>query len=390
MFSSVFASGYVGMRKPDLCFFKHVIDNIGFHPSQMVMVDGQAENICAARSLGIYGLLIDKASVDIVCQTLRNLFQNSIPRAEAYMKANARNHNCVVEGHNVTLKDNFAQLLIWELTNDADIIYLKWPSGKRHPAQDSENITNKNTENCVKTNIENGLWNYFYEDPVLTTQEFPADADTTSIAYLSLPESRLSEVADVHLILDKMALNLSPDGIMQTYFCDDRPRTAPEVCSNMLRLFYSFGRGGDPRIRKTEDWVVQCLKNRACLYGNRVYSTPESFLYFTTRLYLECGEGALKKRLGVIKEALLERINVPTNPLALALRISACQLIGLDPFIYQQDLKKLMSLQEKDGGFPAGHFCCIGRTGARIGNRGLTTALAMTVIRHEEQNPSSS
>ncbi|KFZ17033.1 hypothetical protein V502_04793 [Pseudogymnoascus sp. VKM F-4520 (FW-2644)] len=345
MFSSVFASGNVGMRKPDLCFFEHVINKIGFHPSQVVMVDGQAENLCAAQSLGIYGLLVDEISVDIIGQKLRNLFQSSMPRAEAYMKANAGEHNCVVEGHNITLKDNFAQLLIWELTGDAVIIYFKWPSGKLHPAQNPGN-SNGNMEASVKGNVKNGLWNYFYE------------------AYLSLPHNYLSEVADVHLILDKMAFNISPDGIMKT-------------------LFYRFGRGGDPRIRKTADWVVQCLNNRACLYRNRVYSTPETFLYFTARLYLECSEGTLKKRLESIKEALLERINAPTNPLALALRISVCKLVGLDPLIYQQDLEKLMSLQEEDGGFPAGHFCCFGRTGARIGNRGLTTALAMKIIHQD-------
>lgn len=158
----------------------------------------------------------------------------------------------------------------------------------------------------IKADIENGLWNYFCEAPILTTPEFLADADTTSTAYLSLPQSYLSEVTDVHLVLDKMVFNISLDGIMQTYFCDDRPRTSPEVCVNILRLLYRFSRGGDPRIRKIEDWVVQCLKNRACLYGGRVYSTPEIFLYFTARLYLECGEGSLKKRLETIKEALLE------------------------------------------------------------------------------------
>lgn len=65
-------------------------------------------------------------------------------------------------------------------------------------------------------------------------------------------------------------------------------------------------------------------------------------------------------------------------------------MVGLDPFIYKHDLKKLITLQEKDDGFPAGHFCCVGRTGARIGNRVLTTALAMKVIHHEEQKPLSS
>lgn len=374
------------MRKPDLCFFEHVIDKIGCHPNQAVMVDDQAENVCAARSLGVHGLyLADEKSVNIFYSMLWNLFRSPLPRAEEYLKANAGNHHCVVEDHNVTLKDNFAQLLIWEITGDVDIIYLKWPSGKLHPAQKFANGHGENMKSSMQTDVKNGLWNYFYEDPILTTKEFPADADTTSTAYLSLPEGYLSEVADVHLVLDRMASNRSPEGIMQTYFCNDRPRISPEVCSNMLRVFYRFGRGDDPRIKKTENWVVQCLENRACFYGNRFYSTLETFLYFTARLYMECGKGALKDRLETIKEALLERINIPTNPLPLALRISACQAIGLNLSIYREDLKKLMSLQEQDGGFPAGHFCCIGRTGARIGNRGLTTALAAKILRNEVQ-----
>lgn len=172
---------------------------------------------------------------------------------------------------------------------------------------------------------------------------------------------------------------------MQTYFCDDRPRTTPEVCVNMLRVFYRFGHGNDPRI-KTKDWAVQCLKNRACLYGNRVYTTPETFLYFTAQLYMKCGADGLKDRPNIIREALLERINVLTHPVSLALRALACQVIGLPPVVYRQDLKLLLSLQ-KDGGFPAGHFCCMGRTGVRIDNRGLTTALVIKILRHEEQNP---
>jgi len=151
-------------------------------------------------------------------------FQSPLSRAEEYLKANTGNNQCVVEDHNVTLKDNFAQLLIWEITGDVDIIYLKWPSGKIHPAQKFANGHGQNMKASMQTDVKNGLWNYFYEDPILTTKEFPADADKTSTAYLSLPESYLSEVAVVHLVLDKMASNRSPEGIMRTYFCNDRPR----------------------------------------------------------------------------------------------------------------------------------------------------------------------
>ncbi|KAI1496063.1 HAD-like protein [Biscogniauxia marginata] len=387
MFSKTFISGLEGMRKPDLCFFEHVIREIGYDPSQMIFVDDTVENICAARSLGIYGILVDNKLAK-VGGTLRNLLQNPLVRAEDFMKSNAKNHHCVVEGHNdILLKDNFAQLIIWELTGDADMVYLRWPSNTLNGNRMSLNgkLNGKaGSETFVNEDVKNNLWNYFCEEPALTTREFPPDADTTSIAYLSLPEEYMSRVANIEHVLDIMAANTDSDGIMLTYFTKERPRLTPEVCCNILRVFYRFGHGSDARIKKTEDWVISCLKNGACLDGNRHYSTPESFLYFVARLYAECGSVPLRKKLEVIKEKLGESLNIPTNPLALALRISACQFAGIDPHLYQKDLARLLSVQQEDGGWPAGHFCCYGRTGARIGNRGLTTALAIKILQHDQ------
>ncbi|KAI0882903.1 HAD-like protein [Annulohypoxylon maeteangense] len=386
IFKSIFISGEVGERKPDLCFFQHVVQQTGVDPSQIVMIDDTVENICAARSVGMHGLLADDEATKSGCALL-NLLLDPLPRAEAYLKSNAKKHHCVVEGaEDLALKDNYAQMLLWELTGDENLVYFKWPSEELHgtPAGDSTNgCVNGQNGGSIKSDLNYGLWNYFYEEPVLTTRYFPPDADTTSIAYLSLPPKYLSMVADVELVLDAMATNLNSDGIMQTYFASDRPRASPEVCCNMLCLFYRFGRGADPRIRKTEEWVISCLKNNACLNGSRHYSTPETLLYFASRLRVECGPGRLANELDVVKGQLGERLGVPVNPLSLAFRISACQLVGIDEKLYRKDVATLLSLQDRDGGWPAGHFCCIGKTGARIGNRGLTTALAAKIIRGE-------
>lgn len=396
IFDQAFASGVEGMRKPDLCFFQHVIKEIGVHPSEIIMIDDTAENICAARSQGMHTILVDK-STSSVGGILLNLLQDPLQRAEVFLKNNARNHCCVVEGHEeIRLKDNFAQLMIWELTDDEDIIYLKWPNGKMQGIDPSENGHVDDHSNgqsnghfdgkpFVATDVRNGLWNYFFEAPLLTTREFPPDADTTSTAYLSLPERYVSTVPNVHLVLEEMTTNLDLDGIMQTYFDPTRPRTTPEVCCNILRVFHKFGFGSDPRTKKTEDYIVNCLDNNACLNGNRHYSTPESFLYFVARLYVETRCESLRNRLHAIKPQLQERLNVPTNPLALALRLFACQSVNIDPQLYKKDLERLKSLQDEDGGWPAGHFCCFGRTGARIGNRGLTTALAVRILQQDKR-----
>lgn len=238
---------------------------------------------------------------------------------------------------------------------DANLVDLKWPSTAQI------NGHGKNTKFSTQANVNSGLWNYFCEDLILTTKEFPADADTISMSYLSLPESYLSKLTDVNLVLDKMASNQSPDGIMQTYFSDDRPRTTPEVCVNMLRVFYRFGRGNDPRIKKTKDWVVQCLKNRVCLYGNRVYTTPDTFLYFTAQLYMEYGADGLKDRPNIIREVLLERINILTNPVSLVLHVSACQVIGLPPVVYRQDLKLPCLCRRTEGFRPVTFAAWVGQ-----------------------------
>lgn len=396
IFDKAFASGVEGMRKPDLCFFQHVVEEIRVHPSEIIMIDDTPENVCAARSQGMHAILVDK-STHSVGGTLLNLLQDSVQRAEVFLRNNARNHYSTVEGHEeVRLKDNFAQLMIWELTNDEEIIYLKWPNGKMHGTYASENGYLNNHSNgqlnghfdgnaLVASDVKNGLWSYFVEAPVLTTRDFPPDADTTSTAYLSLPKRYISTVPDVHLVLEKMTTNLDLDGIMQTYFDPTRPHTTPEVCCNILRVFHKFGFGSDPRVKKTEDYVVNCLNNNACLNGNRYYSTPESFLYFVARLYVETRSESLRKRLNGIKAQLQERLNVPTNPLALALRLFACQSVNIDPQLYRKDLATLTSLQDEDGGWPAGHFCCFGKTGARIGNRGLSTALAVRILQQERR-----
>lgn len=80
---------HVGMQKPDLYFFEHATDQTGCRPNQVVVVDDQAKNICAAQSPGIYGLVVDKDLIGIICQTSRNLFQDLLARAEVYKKANA-------------------------------------------------------------------------------------------------------------------------------------------------------------------------------------------------------------------------------------------------------------------------------------------------------------
>jgi FMN phosphatase YigB (HAD superfamily) len=56
LFDRVFASGYEGMRKPDVQFFKLVLHKISAQPEEVILVDDKLENVQSARSLGIHGI----------------------------------------------------------------------------------------------------------------------------------------------------------------------------------------------------------------------------------------------------------------------------------------------------------------------------------------------
>lgn len=172
-----------------------------------------------------------------------------------------------------------------------DIVYLLWPDGTRWKGSsrcsspDDDAPVASSTDSAVVLNdkaragkksrpLQDGLWNYFTEKPVGTTETFPADVDTTSIAYLTIPQEHLHRVADPKLILDAMASNVNVDGIMQVYFTNDRPRICVIVSVNMLRFFLKYGDDDldldtDPRLAATLNFVINCLVNNAVVNGTR-------------------------------------------------------------------------------------------------------------------------
>jgi FMN phosphatase YigB (HAD superfamily) len=115
IFERVFTSAGAGMRKPDLCFYKYVLDEIKAEPSSVVFVDDRFENVLAARSLGINGIVFD--NVEWVRQALRNLVSDPTSRGEAFLENRA---GCLESETNLgnNVAENFAQLLILETTRN--------------------------------------------------------------------------------------------------------------------------------------------------------------------------------------------------------------------------------------------------------------------------------
>ncbi|KAF5348294.1 hypothetical protein D9756_010513 [Leucocoprinus leucothites] len=350
LFDQVFTSADAGMRKPDLNFYEYVLEAIGLEhcPQNVVFVDDKRENVLSALSLGMRAIRFEDTEKTI--EHVLNIFGDPVKRGEEYLQRNAKNMHCMTD-NGIVIKENFAQLLILEATGDRELITLK-----SYPL----------------------LWNFFQEQPVLTTNTYPNDFDTTSLALTIL--GCTDPVAKG--VMDKAVKNISYDGIVQLYDDPQRPRVDAVICVHILTLFYLHGRGGE--VRKTYDWVYHVLLHRAYLDGTLYYCSPDYFLYALNRLITythQAGKPIPSDLFPLFKERCKERIGATGDALAISMRLIACHCAGIPVSEAQSDLCVLKTLQCQDGGWP---FCGMYRIPSAktvMGNRGVGTAMAVKAIK---------
>ena len=115
VFNRVFTSGHAGMRKPDLGFYRHVLEEIKLAPEEAVFIDDKMANVLAAKSLGIHSIVFhDKFTV---ARTIRNIFDGPVERGYKDLYRHAKHSNSMTDG-GVVIPENFAQLLILDATQD--------------------------------------------------------------------------------------------------------------------------------------------------------------------------------------------------------------------------------------------------------------------------------
>ena len=115
VFERVFTSATAGMRKPDLRFFKYVLDEIKAEPSSVVFVDDKPQNILAACSLGMNGIVFD--DVKRVRQALRYFVGDPVSRGLAFLEARSGQLESETS-IGQQMAENFTQLLILEATSN--------------------------------------------------------------------------------------------------------------------------------------------------------------------------------------------------------------------------------------------------------------------------------
>lgn len=108
--------------KPHLGFYKQVVAETKIDPHRAIFVDDKIENVISARSLGFHGIVFCKGGSDKVKRALRNLIGDPALRARDYLERNAGHLDSITET-GIPLQENFAQLLILELTGDRSDIF---------------------------------------------------------------------------------------------------------------------------------------------------------------------------------------------------------------------------------------------------------------------------
>lgn len=119
LFDRVFTSAAAGTRKPALGFYRQVLAATGCEPETTVFVDDKAENVLSARSLGMHGIVY--GGVEGLRTALRVLVSDPLRRGWTFLRNNA-GHHLSVTNTGVRIEDNFAQLLILELTGQRCVL----------------------------------------------------------------------------------------------------------------------------------------------------------------------------------------------------------------------------------------------------------------------------
>ncbi|KAE9401266.1 hypothetical protein BT96DRAFT_965029 [Gymnopus androsaceus JB14] len=331
IFDAVFTSAEAMCRKPEVAFYQR----------SCIFVDDKPENVVAAHTLGMRGVVF--TSTVAVVNKLHNLLGDPAERGMNFLRQNSGNLFCETD-KGYKLYDNFSQLLILSCIGDRTLVRL-----------DNNGPT----------------WQYFIGTPIFTDLKYPDDADTTSLAMVTLdapPEER-------QVVMDTILSHLTVDGLPLAYFDHTRPRFCPFVCANVLRLFYLNDQGY--KMASTLEFLCRVLRTRAYEFDTRYYYSSDWLFYYLGDLCGRCSNPELSELRHLLETRLRERMGCDKEVLSASMRLLAAQSLGLEN---KRDLETLLDSQQADGGWELAWLFRYGSVDVKIGSRSVVTAMAIKGI----------
>lgn len=213
---------------------------------------------------------------------------------------------------------------------------------------------------------------HFFEDPNL----LPADLDCTALGLAVLGASGRLTAGTIRRVANAATVNTSDAGIIQVYLPPrgERTRIDPVVCANSLDLIATAHQQHEST--STENYIHHTLTSGTFLGGTRYYPSPDSYLFFLTRLVAR--HDCYRKRfVNPLREALCERIGATRTPLDLAMRVYAARQLCISN---DRDEEALLETQVVPGVWRADGFFTFGQRRGYFGSAALTTAFAVCAL----------
>ena len=200
------------------------------------------------------------------------------------------------------------------------------------------------------------------------------DADSNALAFSVLLENGYIKTDVANAVLDKILEHTDSEGIVQTWLSGDEPNQIDHVVTvNVLYLANLLNRSDE--FKSSEEFILKQLKSEKYLNGSRYYPSPDSFLYFISRLMKF--PNVKEKIESELRKQVESRIGATKYPLDLAMRIICTKSLRID----NADERKILSqLQEDDGSWPFDSLYKEGKKPRFYGNKSIPTALATKAL----------
>ncbi|TGO25969.1 hypothetical protein BPAE_0068g00030 [Botrytis paeoniae] len=183
IFDEIFTSSAIGIRQPDLGFYRHVLKATGRDSRKTILIDSDVQNLVTACSLGMH--TISYQTLPALSRTMKTILYDPLIRGDIFLNRNAKHLHPETDCGTV-LVENLVQLLILDVTGNENLIVLQIPDY-----------------------IHQTTWNYYIEQPSFTNMNPPNDLDTTSLALQVMPPDNDT----ITSMLNNMLKYINPDGI---------------------------------------------------------------------------------------------------------------------------------------------------------------------------------
>jgi len=233
--------------------------------------------------------------------------------------------------------------------------------------------TTKKVIKYVLNNLEEDKTISFFEDKKL----LPSDTETTSFTLSTLIKTNTLNIQETKSVAEKISKNIDKNKLIQIYFNPEeynkKNRVDHVALSNICYFLYQNGL--NHQVKESIEYLTKHFEHDKFQEGSRYYFSPESAIYFSSKL-IEFPE--LKNLLErPLKEALRSRIGKTNYPLDLAMRIVSANKLEINNF---SELNQLISLQNKDGSFPINSIYKFGSKEGYFGSREISTAFALEAL----------